>query len=264
MKKIKVLLSCVVIIAISIVFVGCSGETKQDDSSDDTWAKVQDSGKLVVGLCAAYPPFESRNEKTGDIEGFDVDIANALGKELGVDVEIKDAEWQALLGGLNKGDFDILITCMSVKEAAVENVNMSDPYYQLNQVVVVKDDNNSIKSKDDLKDKVIGVQLGSASEKSVDDMGGFKEVKRYNYNPEAFIDLENDRIDAVVVGYPYAVNYLKENDGFKIIDDTVGSEDIVMVMRNGEDELTKRVNEALLNIKENGEYDKAIEKWLSV
>ena len=89
-------------------------------------------------MCAQYPPFESINEQTKQPEGFDVDLANALGKTLGVNVKIVDAEWEALIGGVNKGDYDVLITCMSKQESAGSNVNMSDVYYDLNEIIVIK------------------------------------------------------------------------------------------------------------------------------
>ncbi|GBF33796.1 glutamine ABC transporter [Desulfocucumis palustris] len=255
------------ILAMLLTLAACSqkSETGMDKTGQDNSLKrVEEAQKLTVGLCAAYPPFESRNEKTGKIEGFDVDLANALAREIGVDVEIKDAEWQALLGGLTKGDYDVLITCMSKKEAAKENVNMSDVYYNLNDVVVVREDEKSINSPEDLKGKVIGVQLGSGSEQIADKMQGFKEIKRYNYNPEAFIDLKNKRIGAVIVGYAYAVNQMKTEKGFKILDKPLESSEIVMVLRKGEDTLTQRLNEAFANIKKNGVYDQLIGNWLKV
>jgi len=187
-----------------------------------------------------------------------------LTKELGIGVEIKDAEWQALLGGLTKGDYDVLITCMSKKEAAAENVNMSDVYYNLNDIVVVREDEKNINSPDDLKGKVIGVQLGSGSEQIADKIQGLKEIKRYNYNPEAFIDLKNKRIDAVIVGYAYAVNQLKEQKGFRILEKPLESAEIVMVLRKGEDSLTQKLNEALSIVKKKGVYNQLVDKWLTV
>lgn len=255
------------VLVIVLTFTGCSAKDKEDTketSNDVSWENVEKDKKMKVGLCAAYPPFESRNENNGELEGFDIDLAKALGDELGIEAEIIDAEWPALLGGLNKGDYDVLITCMSKREAAQENVNMSDVYYELSDFIIVKEDRDDIKGVEDLKDKVVGVQLGSGSEQVVDEIEGLKEIKRYDYNPEAFIDLENDRIDCVVVGYAYAVNYMKENKGFKIVDDPLESAEIVMVLRHGEDNLTNKLNEALAKIKENGKYDEILNKWLKV
>lgn len=218
---------------------------------------------LTVGLCAAYPPFESRDAKSGEIVGFDIDLANEIGKIIGKQVIIKDAEWQALLGGLKNAHYDVIISAMSAQEAGKGNVNISDSYYQLNDVVVVKKANTTILSPKDLKNKNVGVQLGSGSEQAVDKLEGLKRVARYNYNPEAFLDLKQERIDAVVVGYAYAVTQKNFNKEYKIVG-TILPTHLVAVMKKGQDELTQQINDALKTLKSNGVYDKLIQKWLAV
>lgn len=236
------------------------GNTAQDTS----WTKVKERGEIVVGFCAAYPPFESRNEKNGEFEGFDVDLAKALSKELGVKVKFMEAEWQGLLGGLQKGDYDILITCMSKSETRGQNVNFSDVYYELGDVIVVQKDNQTIIGEGELSGKVVGAQLGSGSEQIVDKMKDLKEIKRYNYNPEAFLDLKNGRIDALVVGYAYAVNQMKTDPSYKIVGAPLEKNEIVMVLPKGSDDLTGQINQALAKIKQNGTYDRMIKTWLEV
>ena len=232
--------------------------------ADDSWSKVQARGEVVVGFAAHYPPFESKNEKTGEFEGFDVDLAKAMAEVLGVKVKFVDAEWQGLLGGLNKGDFDMLVTCMSKSETRGQNVNFSDSYYSLADVMVVARDNQDIKTASDLQGRIVGVQLGSGSEQAVDAMTGFKEVKRYNYNPEAFLDLKNGRIDALVVGYAYAVNQIKEDSSYKVVGTPLAEAEIVVVMPKGADALTAKINEALAATRKNGAYDKAYATWLKL
>lgn len=96
---------------------------------------------------------------------------------------------------------------MSKSETRGQNVNFSDVYYTLPDVIVVRKEDTAIQDKTDLKGRTVGVQLGSASEQLADKMSGiFKTIKRYNYNPEAFTDLKFKRIDAVLVGFAYAVN----------------------------------------------------------
>ncbi|WP_459202171.1 ABC transporter substrate-binding protein [Methanococcus sp. CF] len=260
----KFLILIIGLLGTVLMFSGCVSNSEAQSTEDLSWKNVEESGVLKVGLCAAWPPFESRNEKTGEIEGFDVDLANALGEELGVKVEIIDADWQALFGGLSKGDYDTLITCMSKKEAYAESVEMSDVYYELNDVIVVKKDNTEINSVSDLSGKTVGVQLATGSEQAVDSLSGLGEIKRYNYNNEAFIDLQNNRVDAVVVGYTYALVQMSEYPDLKVLDEPVSSSDIVMVQKGGALELTVKLNEALLKIKENGKYDEIREKWLSL
>lgn len=232
--------------------------------AEESWTKVQKKGEVVVGFAAHYPPFESKNEKSGEFEGFDVDLAKAIAAHLGIKVKFVDAEWQGLLGGLGKGDFDMLVTCMSKSETRGQNVNFSDVYYKLADVMVVTKDNNAITTANDLKDKTVGVQLGSGSEQVVDAMTGFKEVKRYNYNPEAFLDLKNKRIDALVVGYAYAVNQIKEDPSYKIIGQPLAEAEIVIVLPKGSDSLTNKINEALTAIRKNGTYAKMESAWLKI
>jgi polar amino acid transport system substrate-binding protein len=140
----------------------------------------------------------------------------------------KDAEWQALLGGLKTNQYDMILSAMSRQEAGENNVNLSNTYYLLNDVIVVKKQNDKITSKEDLKNKIVGVQLGSGSEQVVDKLEGLKKVARYNYNPEAFLDLKHERIE------------------------------------KDKDELTKQINMALTKLKSNGVYDKLVQKWLEV
>lgn len=233
--------------------------------ADDSWSRVQERGELIVGFAAHYPPFESKNEKTGEFEGFDVDLARAMSDELGVAPRFVDAEWQGLLGGLMTGDYDVLITCMSKSEARGKNVNFTDVYYTLPDVIVVRESSAELFGAEDLKGKVVGVQLGSGSEQLVDKLEGLKDIKRYNYNPEAFLDLKAERIDALVVGYAYAVNQIKQDPSiYKVTGEPLAEAEIVMVLPKESEALTSRLNEALAAVRENGKYQEAHDKWLSL
>lgn len=253
-KRLLALVACVCLMWMS----GVAG-------ADESWKKLEKKGEMTVGFCAQYPPFESKNEKTAEFEGFDVDLGKALAERLGVKVKFIDAEWQGLLAGLKKGDYDMLLTCMSKSETRGQEVNVSEIYYMLPDVIVVAKDNTSIKGKDDLKGKVVGVQLGSGSEQLADKMKDlFKEIKRYNYNPEAFTDLKFKRIDAILVGYAYAVNQIKADPAYKVVGEPLAEAEIVVVMPKGADELTGRVNQVLAAMKKDGTYQKIHDKWLKV
>ncbi|MGB3210253.1 MAG: ABC transporter substrate-binding protein [Desulforhopalus sp.] len=233
--------------------------------ADTSFEKVKKSGEMRVGFCAQYPPFESKNEATGQFEGFDVDLGKSLAQEMGVEAKFIDAEWQGLLAGLKKGDYDMLITCMSKSETRDQNVNFSDVYYELPDVIVVRKDETAIQGKDDLQGKVVGVQVGSGSEQLADSMKNlFKEIKRYNYNPEAFTDLKFKRIDAVLVGYAYVVQQMKTDSSYKIVGDPLARAEIVIVLPKDADALTAQVNQALKRIKDNGTYDQVYNTWLNV
>lgn len=228
-----------------------------------TWDEVQKGKVLNIGLCAAYPPFESRDAKNGTLEGFDIDLANAIAKKLNIKIKINDAQWQALFAGLKTNKYDMLMSAISKQEAGKENVNMSDTYYKLYASIVVKKGDDKIKSVDDLKGKNVGVQIGSGSEQIADKLKGLKKVARYDYNPEAFIDLKLGRIDAIIVGYAYAVVQKDFAKNFKIAD-TIEPAEVVAVMRKNDDTLKSKIDTALKELKADGTYDKLVKKWLVV
>jgi polar amino acid transport system substrate-binding protein len=125
-----------------------------------------------------------------------------------------------------------------------------------------------IRGKADLPGKIVGVQMGSGSEQLVDKMladgVAFAEVKRYNYNPEAFLDLKAKRIDALVVGYAYAVNQIKKDPSYAVVGDPLAEAEIVMVMPKGADELAGALNTALAAIRADGTYATIHDRWLKV
>jgi polar amino acid transport system substrate-binding protein len=233
-------------------------------ASDDSWNTVKQKNNLVIGFCAQYPPFESKTA-SGNFEGFDVDLGKAVGEYLGIPVTFKDGEWHGLIAGMNKGDYDMLITCMSKTNARKNNANFSEPYYDHPEIILVPKNNTDITSQEDLADKVVGVQMATSSERTAESMPGLcKEIKKYNYTTEALLDLKYHRIDAVVCGEPYAIMQLKKDPSFKIVNDKLNKSDIVMVLPKGHDSLTEKVNAALAHIKQDGTYQKIYTKWLAI
>lgn len=258
-----------------MALAGCgqAQKTTTDNGSkapaDASWDNISKKGELVVGGCPEYPPFSSRSE-SGAIEGFDIDFANALGQALGVKIKFKDTAWEGLVAGLNNGDHDVIISAMSPEEAqaAGQVVNLSDTYYDLTEIIVVRTDNTTIKSKNDLAGKVIGVQANCTSEvaaESLKDMNIIvKEIKKYDRNSETLVDLKNGRVEAVIVGFAYAATQLKNNPDLTIVNDAVRSVPLVVVSKKGDDQLTAKINEAIKTIKTNGSYDAAVNKWLKL
>lgn len=180
----------ITLLAAAMLATGCGSSNASSDTAprttsaggqqaaDGAWEQVKSRGEMVVGLCAEYPPFESR-DNAGSPQGFDVDLAHAIGEQQGVRVKIVDTAWEGLLGGVNKGDYDVLITAMSKEEASADNVSVSEPYYELPEVVMVRSGDTSIRSTEDLAGKVVGAQSASSAEKAVDRLTGLKDVKRY-------------------------------------------------------------------------------------
>ena len=262
MKK-KTFITVAVIMVIMLFMTSCGNKKNTEDSS---LKNIKKAGVLKVGMCPEYPPFESINN-SGAIEGFDADLAEAIGKEMGVKVELVNTPWEGLISGLSSGDFDIIMSGMSPEEAKESGgkVNVSNSYFNLDEVILTT--NKDIKSKKDLAGKIVGSHAGSASENAVKSLEEQKiKIKKsatYNRHSEALADMLNGNIDAMVVEKSWAKEKAKTNTKLIIVDDPVQTIKIAAVFPKGNDSLTKEFNKALKTVKENGTYDKIYNKWFA-
>lgn len=271
-KKILSMLMCVGMVTMFLVGCGSSdsakekSEVKNETAQEDTTLKdIQEAGVMTVGMCPEYPPFETINEK-GDIEGFDVDLANAIGEIIGVKVEFVNTPYEGLLAGLMNEDFDIIMSGMSPEEAdeVDKTLNVTENYYSVAEVILTKD--ASIKSKEDLEGKVVGSHSGSTSQYAVDslaDMGINVTSAPYNRHSEAFADLQNGNIDAQVVEETWAKEKVKEGDEIYICEEPINSVNVAGVINKDGTSLKDAFNNALDQLVENGKYDEIVNKWFS-
>ena len=265
MKK-KISLLLVGIMVFSIMFVGCgkdeSGETVVD--GDSKLQEIIDSGKIILGTNADYPPFEFHAMVDGkdSIVGFDIEIAKYIANELGVDLEIKDMEFDNLLGGLGSGMLDIVIASMNPDPERKKKANFTDIYYEANfSVLLGKDSVSKITSIDDLEGKSIGVQIGTTQENFAQTNINDANVKSLGTNSDIVMQLKTKKIDCAIMESPVAESYAKVNDDLMVADDLTIDSDaggVAIAVKKGNDQLTEKLNEILAQIKS----EDLIEKWL--
>ncbi|MGE5554079.1 MAG: basic amino acid ABC transporter substrate-binding protein [Betaproteobacteria bacterium] len=222
------------------------------------------AGKVLkVGSDVAYPPFEYANEKTKDYEGFDIEFISAIGKYLGYSkVEIVNTAWDGLIPGLLNGNYDCIISAMTITEERAKSVDFSAPYFEAGQAVVVRKSDNSIKKKDDLKGKVVSVQLGTTGDFAVTEMKGVKRVARFNSSPEALQEVLNGGADAAVVDDLVAIEFVTKNpDKAKVAVKKFTVEFYGIAIKKGNKALLADINKAIAALKKNGTYDKLHQKW---
>ena len=254
----------------SVVLAGCAAQEPTASASDDTdaLARVMDRGTLIVGTAPFYAPFESTNEQTKEIEGFDVDMMTEVAARMGVEIEFTPSEWQGLLGGLEKGDFDVIVSAMTEKEAAEGNVEFSDVYYELPDVIIVASGNpKGIEAKGDLEGMIVGVQTGSGAEilaEEIEDGVGFAELRKYELTQDAMNDLKAGRIDAVIAGQAFAIEQGKVDPSFEVSDEPLETSGLVGVFKNGSTPLVEEFDRQLAAMKADGVYDALVEKWLTL
>ncbi|MFL0194718.1 amino acid ABC transporter substrate-binding protein [Clostridium sp. WILCCON 0269] len=260
MKK-KFGILTMVIFLLGILLTGC-GQTQQ--SGDKSWDDIKAKGKFVVGLDDSFPPMGFRDEK-GQIVGFDIDMAKAAAEKLGVKVEFKPVEWDGIILSLNNKDIDVIWNGLTITADRKKQIAFSKVYLQNKQIIVVQN-NSAIKSKKDLSGKRVGIQLGSSSETALNadttTSKSLKEVRKYSNNTEALLDLNQGRIDAVVVDEVVGRYYIEKKPGlYKILDDNFGKEDYGVGIRKTDTSFREKLDEALDTIKSDGTADKISKKW---
>jgi polar amino acid transport system substrate-binding protein len=274
MKKI-LLLTLTTIVAASL-FAGCkktnsassnvSSETiinsvKKNDAIAATLPdKTKSAGKISFGIDDAYPPMEYRDEKNA-LVGFDIDFGNALGKKLGLKVEWVPTVWDGILPSLKSGKFDAILSSLSITEKRKLEIGFSEPYIMGGPIIITKKDNSSIKKADDLKGKVVGVQLGSTGDNAVAAISGVKEIKKYDKIPQALLDLTAGRLEAVVADDQVGRYYIALDASKYAVAGKLEDEPFGLGFKKEDKALTDAVQKAINDLKADGTLSKISMKW---
>lgn len=153
----------------------------------------------TLKVCAegAYPPFSVTTE-SGALEGFDIDIANALCDELGMTCEIQATEWDGIIPALLEKKCDAIIASMSITEERKKRIDFTTKYYNTPAKFIAADDADFEISADGLEDKIIGVQRGTIHQDFMEGEYPDVELKLYGTQDEVYLDLAAGRVDAIM------------------------------------------------------------------
>lgn len=231
-------------------------------------ASTADAGKVYhVATNAEFAPFESMNAGN-QIEGFDIDLLNAMSKAGNFKVEYKHQPWDSIFPALTNGDVDILLSAITITDERKQTMDFTDPYFKITQVILVQKD-ESINSVEDLKSaQKIGVVTGQTGDFAASKILGSNSAKiaRFESLPLVIKELENGGLDAVISDSAVVGNYIKNNGnkGFSMVavpDFEV--ENYGMAVRKGDTATLDMLNSALAKVRENGEYEKIQSKYFA-
>lgn len=224
--------------------------------------KLVTPGTLTVGSDTSFPPFESMN---GDVaEGFDVDLVNAIAREIGIDkvvfrTETFDTLWTSLGSGGAK--YDIIASGMFSNEERAKYVDFTDPYAVANQGIAVKND-STIASLDDLAGKKIGVQSGTTGETWVKENATGATVVPFKTATDQIVALQAGNVDAAVNDSPVMQFLVKDpSKGLKVVAEAPTAEQYVFGVGKDNKQLLADMNAALKKIKDSGEFATIYKKW---
>jgi polar amino acid transport system substrate-binding protein len=251
---------------------GCTEDTEDGTETEETTEEgtetagefiLVEEGKLLVGSDTAFPPFESMN---GDVaEGFDVDLMEAIGEKLGLEVvfmtEIFDTLIPTLVAG---GKFDVIASGMTIKPEREEEIDFTDPYYDSNQSLVMAK-GSTYTGPADLSGKKIGVQSGTTGEAWAQENIPDAELVPFKNATEAFAAAAAGNVDAIVNDLPVSTEILKEDDrGLEIVAQIPTGEQYGFGVSKENAALTEAMNEALAELKADGTYAEIYKRWFGI
>ncbi|MHB1404353.1 MAG: transporter substrate-binding domain-containing protein [Desulfitobacteriaceae bacterium] len=261
LKKPMVVLISLFVLSTLISGCGTTQPAGTDKTADAVLQKIKETKTLTVGTDATFPPFEFKNGKN-EYDGFDIDLVKAVAKQMGADkVEFVDTEFKGLIPGLQGHKFDMIVSAMYITDERKQTIDFSDTYYPGGLAIMVKKDNDQIKGADDLNGKKVAVQIGTKSDKFLQEKYPNAKLVQVEKNIEMFLSLESGRADAVVTGMPAAKVYAKQNSTVKVLEQPITHEDYGYGIRKENAEYTAAVNKALKDLKANGQYQAIVEKW---
>jgi aspartate/glutamate/glutamine transport system substrate-binding protein len=252
---------------------GCSGGSeaggnKADEASTEagnTLEKIKERDKLIVGVKYDLNLFGLKNPETGEVEGFDIDIAKGLAKKILGDenkIELKEVTSKTRIPMLNNGEIDAIIATMTITEERKKEVDFSDVYFMAGQSLLVKKDSKINGLKDIKKGVTVLTAKGSTSAQNIREKAPEATVLEFENYAEAFTALKAGQGDALTTDNALLYGMAKQDPNYRVIDETFTEEPYGIAVRKGDEELLKVINEYLKEIKENGEYDKIYEKWI--
>jgi len=231
---------------------------------EEAVAPVPFASGIVVGLDDNFPPMGFRDEKN-TLVGFDIDLAKEAGKRLGVEVKFKPIDWNAKEAELNGKRVDVLWNGLTITEARKDKILFTAPYLENRQIIVVLD-KSAVKTKAELKDKVVGVQDGSSAieavQKDAVTAKSIKELKKFGDNVTALMDLSAGRLDALVVDEVVGRYYTAKKPGeYRVLDENFGTEDYGVGTRKEDTDLMSKIQKAIDDMKKDGSAAAISTQW---
>mgnify|MGYP000987078552 FL=1 len=265
MKKFKLLITLLISV---LIISGCASGGK-DKPRKDNWEAFQKDKKIVIGFDNTFVPMGFQ-DKSGKNVGFDIDLANSVFEKYGIKVEWQAINWDLKETELKNGNIDLIWNGYS-KTKERESVVQFTKQYMINEQVVVVKKSKKIKNISELKDKILGAQNGSSGYDTFNEnpevlknIVKSNDATQYESFNEALIDLENDRIDALLIDKVYANYYLKQQNklqDFDILNAGFDSEAFAVGARKADVTLVNKVNEAFSKLYEEGKFQEISNKW---
>lgn len=241
-----------------VTLLGCA-----PPAEDETWARVQSSGVLRVGMDAAYPPFETDVE--GTLQGYDIDLADEIGRRLGVRVEFVNVSFDGLYDALAAGRCDVLISALPYERQRTKDVLYTGGYFNAGQVLLVRA-GSTVTEVGDLAGRAVAVEMGSQAHQEAlrlrQQQGIDLAIKPQESGDAALARVVAGEADAAILDAIAARAAVRQDGQWLLCGDPLTDDSFVIATRNDSPELFAHIDEALDTLRGAGWLDELAERWL--
>ena len=238
-----------------------AASTEEAASADAAAVTTVNAGKLTMSTNAAFPPYEMTTDN-GDFEGIDIEVADAIAKKLGLELQVDDMDFDAALLAAQNGKSDMVMAGVTVTDERLKVMDFSDTYAEGIQSIIVPEDSD-IATVDDLSGKAIGTQRGTTGYLYCTDDFGEDNVIAYDDGLTAVQALNNGQVDAVVIDNAPAQEFVAANPGLKILDTAYAQEDYAIGVAKGNTQLLDAINGALEELQADGTLQAIVDKYIT-
>ncbi|HKX26803.1 MAG TPA: ABC transporter substrate-binding protein, partial [Blastocatellia bacterium] len=239
-----------------VVWLLCCGGLAYRAEAQDRVAELRWAGDSEGGAPYVFP--DPKNPR--QIIGYEVDLMNAIGRRLNRRAVFVQNQWDGLIPGLQRGNYDVAINGIEITEDRRQQIDFSLPYYATGEQLSVRGGDDSIHSLSDLKGKTAGTLKYSLAQRILEREGGIR-IRTYDGQINVYEDLASGRLDAVLMDWPIAMYYSRPNPKLKFTGETIEQITYGIGLRKGEAELRKGIDEALKTLIRSGELRQIYEKW---
>lgn len=241
-----------------------SSDTASDSSSDDLLSAIKERGYITVAMEGTWAPWTYHDEDD-NLVGFDVEAAKAVADELGVDVQYQEGEWDGLLAGVQSGRYDIMVNGVGYTEERAQAYTFSDPYCYNKTALIVRGDNEDIKSLEDLNGKTTCNSANSTYQLIAEEYGAnVLDVETLDGTLEMVL-AGTDRADATLNAEASFLDYMNAHPdaNLKIVDYYPESEKVCIIMPKGDssDSLKEAINSAIEKLRADGTLSELSNKY---
>ncbi len=253
------------VLIVALVALGWWLSVQGGEHKDLAWQRMRSAGTLRVGLDPSYPPFEWQDDKTGELKGYDVDLAREIGKRLGVKVSFVYVGFDSLYDAVRTGKVDAVVSGVPYDPTLTENLSFGVWYFNAGQYLAVRAGNTAIRAIGDLTGRRLGVELGSTGDleaRRLQAKSAGLTVQTYRSADEALKALSDGKVDAALVDAISAYTFMAQGGKITLVGNAVLDESYAVVTDHQSTQLRAALDSVIQQLKSNGFLDGLRDKWL--